>query len=145
MCRSRDLLVASQGQKALLLERPEQHRLFFHPELAHFVQEEQAFIRAEQQPGPIADRAGERALDVTEEGRHGRVAADRRTIDLHEWTGDETPGLLQFVDASRQERLASPGRPEEQNRRRRSHRHPVQAFHDLVERCAARRNAGLEE
>ena len=142
---ARDLAVAPERQEALLLERSQQHRLLVEPELAHFVEKQQPVIRAEQEAGPVADGASERALDVAEEGRHGRIATDRRAIDLDERPLDEPAGLLQFVDAAREERLAGTGGAEEQHRRRRSNGHVVEALDDLIERRAARLDARLEQ
>ena len=57
------------------LERAQQHRLFVETELADLVEEQDAAVGGEQQARPLADRAGEGAADVPEEGGHRRVGS----------------------------------------------------------------------
>jgi hypothetical protein len=102
-------------------------------------------VGAEQQSRAIVNGAGERAFYMTEERRHGGIASNGGAVHFDERTLHETPCLLQFVNASGQERLARSSRTEEQDRRRRPHRDPVQPFDDLVEGSAPRWNAGLEQ
>ena len=71
---ARDLVVAAERQEALLLERAQQHRLLVEAELADLVEEQHAAVGAEQQARPVADRAGEGALDVAEQ----RATSPRR-------------------------------------------------------------------
>ena len=85
-------------------------------------------------------------LHVAEEGRHGRVAADRRAVHLDERPLDADAALF-FSSKMRRASsdLPAPVGPSSRIGRRRSHRHAVEPLHDLVEGGAARLDAGLEE
>ena len=137
--------VGADGEERLLLQRPEQHGLLVEPQFADLVQEQDPAVGRAQQTGPGGDGAGERPLDVPEQRRGRRVAAQRRTVDL-----DERPRQLgarpaQVVDAAREPALARAGRTVEQDRRAGVEGDPLHLVDERVEGVVARLDARLQE
>ena len=83
-----DLAVGAERQEGLLLEGAEEHGLLVEAELADLVEEEHPAVGRAGGPAALLGRAGEGSGDVTEERRHGLVAADRGAVDLDELAGD---------------------------------------------------------
>ncbi len=79
-----DFSVGADGQETLVLQRPQQHRLLVLAQFADLVQKQQAAVGRAQQPRPVGKGAGKGAFDVTEQRRHGRVAAQRGAVHLDE-------------------------------------------------------------
>ena len=110
-------LVRSDRQERLLFDGAQKHGLLVGPQLADLVEKEHPAVGRAQESGPVALRPGESPLDVTEERRHGGVAAQSRAVDSYEWARNLSPCTFELVDALGQLRLAGPGRPHEQHGR----------------------------
>ncbi len=139
------LAVGAIGQKALFLDRLEQHRLLVGAEFADFVEEQQAAVGRAQQAGARRLRAGECSLHMAEQCGHRRIAAQRRAVHLDEAPTDLVPAVLELVDAPREKRLARAGGADQQHRCLRAHRHLLDTLDQVVEARVARCDTRLEE
>src|SRR5207237_1632552 len=108
--------VAAERIEAALLDRGEEHGLFVAAELGDLVEEQQAAVRLAEQTGARVGGAGERALGVTEQGRHGGVAAQRRAVDGDELAREVLARALEVVEPAAQLGLAGAGLADEEER-----------------------------
>lgn len=138
-------LVRAHGEEAFFLDSLEQHRLFVEPQFADFVEKQHAAVRRPQQAVPGVLGAGEGALDMPEQGRHGAVAAQGGAVDLDKTSLDLMPAALELIDAPGQERLAGTGGADQQHRCPGAQGHPLDLFDGAVERGVAGGDPRLEE
>ena len=81
------LCIASDRPELQILQETQQLRLALENELAHLVEKQRPLVRTQHQPAPIANRPGERALDVSEE-----FALEQRRRNSGAVHGDERFG-----------------------------------------------------
>ena len=110
---ARHFAVAAERQEALLLERPQQHRLLVGAELADLVEEQQAAV-APRAAGPAGRACAPVNAPLTWPNSADIAASPRSVAQLTSTNGPATCAAcsLQLVDAPREQRLAGAGRPE---------------------------------
>ena len=109
------LAVSAHGQEAAVLDGAQQHGLFIGAELTDLIEEEHAAVGRFEQTGAIGGGAGEGALAVAEQGRHGLIAPQCGAVEFHQRAADQVAGLAQFVDAAGELALAGAGGAEQQD------------------------------
>jgi hypothetical protein len=106
-----DLAVAAEREKALLLDRAQQHRLLVEPSSPISSRNSRPPSAARSRPGRSLRAPVKAPRRWPNSVRHRAVAAQRRAVDLDEAAGELVALLLQLVHAARELDLPAPVGP----------------------------------